>query len=244
VPFLRPLTGVLERPWFGAPFFMDQHAFTSVALDWAGQALSNARYLVERKFAEGGMAVWPRVLAWRNTMPSRAILSLGLGSVLLCSLSSCSKSEQNETVRGLQEENKVRSGQVVDLQQQVATLKAENEASKATIIKEFEDRLAKVRLLHEERVKQLEGQNATLMLELGSVRQEKLTLQEILDQRPRLQDSSQTRFGIERTIWMVLVVLPLIILFMIASKYHKLRGQLNLHVVQQASTLRSLENLR
>lgn len=177
-------------------------------------------------------------------MDSHTRLFLGFASVLLCCLSGCSKSEQNETVRGLQEENKVKSGQVVDLQQQVTTFRAEDKAGKATMLKEFEDRLAKMRLLHEEKVKQLEGQNATLMLELGSVRQEKLTLQEILDQRPRLQDAGQTRFGIERTIWMVLVVLPLVILFMIASKYHKLRGQLNLHVVQQASALRRLENVR
>jgi len=176
-------------------------------------------------------------------MHLRCILSAVLGSLLLSCSSGCSKSQQNETVRGLQEENKVRSGQVTDLQQQVTTLKAEIDASKATMAKEFEDRLAKVRLLHEEKVKHLEGQNATLMLELGSVRQEKLTLQEILDQRPRLQDASQTRFGIERTIWMVLVVLPLVILFMVASKYHKLRGQLNLHVVQQASALRQLERV-
>lgn len=152
-------------------------------------------------------------------------------------------SKQNETIQGLQEENKVLREQISTLQTQVTQLKAESEASRATAGKEFEDRLAKVRLLHEEKAKHLESQNAGLMLELGSIRQEKLTLQEILDSRPRMQDASQTRFGIERTVWMVLVVLPLVVLFMVASKYHKLRGQLNVHVVQQASALRRLERV-
>jgi hypothetical protein len=176
-------------------------------------------------------------------MHSRSVLSAIVGLLLVHCLAGCSNNDQNETVRGLQEENKVKGGQITDLQQQVASLKTELEASKATMTKDFEDRLAKVRLLHEEKVKQLEGQKAALMLELGSVRQEKLTLQEIIDLRPRLRDASQTRFGIERTIWMVLVVLPLVVLFMVASKYHKLRGQLNVHVVQQASTLRRLERV-
>uniref|UniRef100_A0A7C4QIH4 Uncharacterized protein n=1 Tax=Schlesneria paludicola TaxID=360056 RepID=A0A7C4QIH4_9PLAN len=176
-------------------------------------------------------------------MPYRVGASIAVSVIVLACLSGCGGSTQNETVRGLQEENKVLREQVGNLQKQVTELKAENESRKATIAKEFEDRLAKVRLLHEEKVKQLEGQIAGLMLELGAVRQEKLTLQEIIDQRPRLQDASQTRFGIERTIWMVLVVLPLLILFMVASKYHKLRGQLNVHVVQQASTLRRLERV-
>jgi outer membrane murein-binding lipoprotein Lpp len=177
-------------------------------------------------------------------MRSRNRLLLALGTALLCTLSGCGASDKYTTIQGLQEENKVLKGQVGSLQNEVEALKAEISASKATIAKEYEEQVAKVRLLHEERVKYLESQNSTLMLELGSVRQEKLTLQEIIDQRPRLEDASQTRFGIERTIWVLLVVLPLVILFMIASKYHKLRGQLNFQVVHQASTLRRLENLR
>lgn len=152
-------------------------------------------------------------------------------------------SDQNKTVQGLQEENKVLREQISTLQTQIGQLKAESEANKATAGKEFEDRLAKARLLHEEKVKHLESQNARLMLELGSIRQEKLTLQEMLDSRPRVQDASQTRFGIERTVWMVLVVLPLVVLLMVASKCHNLRGQLNVLVVQKASELRRLERV-
>ena len=177
-------------------------------------------------------------------MASRIASKFAVSVVMFAILSGCGDSTQNKTIQGLQEENKVLRGQVGDLKKQVAGLKAEYDASKATIVKEFEDRLGKVRLLHEERVKQLEGQSSTLMLELGSVRQEKITLQEIVDQRPRLREASQVRFGIERTIWMVLLVLPLVVLFMIASKYHKLRGQLQIHVIQQASSLRPLENVQ
>jgi hypothetical protein len=47
-------------------------------------------------------------------MVLRTALTLGLGTVLICSLSGCSESEQNVTVPGLQEQNKVLKGQGAD----------------------------------------------------------------------------------------------------------------------------------
>jgi hypothetical protein len=52
-------------------------------------------------------------------------------------------SGQNRTIHGLQEENKVLKGKIDDMEKQLVTLKAENEASQATRAKELEDRLVR-----------------------------------------------------------------------------------------------------
>lgn len=159
--------------------------------------------------------------------------------MLMC-LVGCGGSEQYKTIQGLQEQNKVLEEQVRALQAQVAEVKKENDSNKVTAGNDCEDRLAKIRLLNEEKVRHLESRNAELMLEMGTIQKEKITLQEFLDSGPRIQRYSDIRFGIERMIWGLIIIIFSFVLIIVANKYIILRGKLNAHVIQQASTLRQL----
>lgn len=161
-------------------------------------------------------------------------------------------SEKENTLEGCQERNKVLSDQVEDLKKQVAELKAETPAIRdrmeAELKKVREDlanqhsnELASIHQLHEEKVKKLEGDNADLQIQLGSVTKQKLALQELADAGQLLPGAERTRFSIERTIWGALLLVSLGLLMFVTGKYHKLRGQLNVTVVQRASQLREIE---
>ncbi|HEV8067076.1 MAG TPA: hypothetical protein VGP76_05015 [Planctomycetaceae bacterium] len=170
-------------------------------------------------------------------MALRALFASIVFAALICSAPGCGSSE-NRTIPGLQEENKVKGAHIEDLKSEIERLRAENSASKATLKKEFEDSLSKVQSLNEQKVKHLEGRNASLMLELGSLRQGRLAIEQVIDQRPRVERSKEIRFGIERMIWIALVLLPLIFLAMLASKYRTLRAHLNSTIMRQAGSVR------
>lgn len=155
----------------------------------------------------------------------------------------CGSSQEFKTVQGLQEKTRVLEQEVANLQKTKDDLIKDNVKSKVELSKDSEDRLVKIKLIYDEQIKNLESQNATLMLELGKVRQEKLVYQEIVEQEPRLQEANGIRFGIERMAWIALQTVSLVFVIVIATKNKSLHDKINSRVVQQASALRRLENV-
>lgn len=108
-------------------------------------------------------------------MIKREAAVIVFSALMLALLSGCSRSERaerNETVQGLQEENKVLREQIGMLQNQISQVKVEYEAIKSTANGAHEDQVAKLRSLDEEKVKHLELRIASLQIELGSVGEE------------------------------------------------------------------------
>jgi len=170
-------------------------------------------------------------------MNSRRISTCILLAV--CLVTGCGQSGDKETVRGLQEENRVFAARIAELEDQVRTLREENKAAKSLMKKEFEEHLTKVQQLQREKTAQLEGTIAELRLELGTVQREKLLLQETLDQGPRVQEAIGVRFSIERAIWILFLVVAVSLVLLLASKYFSLRSQLYSYIVRNVAGARN-----
>ena len=186
-----------------------------------------------------------------QTRSYMVIVFLGL-FITGCGKADPDKEKLIKTTEWLQERNKVLSDQVTELNAQVKVLKAENPAIKEhmeaqikkvqeDLAKQHESQMAQVRQLNEEKVKKLEGDKADLQISLGKVTKERLALQELADAGKLLPDAERARFGLERTIWAMLLVAALGVLMFVTSRYHKLRGQLYQSVVRRASQLQEIE---
>src|SRR5207253_217421 len=100
---------------------------------------------------------------------------------------------------------------------------------------EHKDQLTKLRELQRDKIVQLERTITDLHLELSNAQRERLALQEIVDQRPRLQQTAHVRFGIERLVWLALLTSALAALLLIGSKYTRLHRQLAHALLQRAA---------
>jgi hypothetical protein len=171
--------------------------------------------------------------------PSAVASSIALAICL--GVSGCSASDENTTPRGLQEENRVLRKAISGLEGQVKTLQAERAAGESSLNKDFEDRLSKLQQFHQEKLVQEEATVAGLRLELGAVQREKLAYRELIDRTPRVREAWEVRAGVAQTVQAILFVVPLVLLVMVAMKYHSLRDRMNLFVTQNASSYRAVE---
>jgi cytochrome c-type biogenesis protein CcmH/NrfG len=148
---------------------------------------------------------------------------------LLCS--GCGGDPQLETIHGLQEENKV-------LKQQVADLQAGSNSNVTTLRKQYEDQLATKVQLHREKVAQLEKEISDVRLDLGAIERERLTLKELLDQQPRLDDAKKVRAGTETMVLVVMLGLVLLVLGYLVFRHRATCDRLHLLTAQQVAELR------
>src|SRR5438067_12955128 len=104
-------------------------------------------------------------------------------ALLLLLLSGCEKG--NETLRGLQEENRILREQVGDLKAPLAAVNRESRQRVEDVRRLHEEQSAEAAAIERNKIAQLEGQVAALRLELGSVQREKVALAGLVDSRPR-----------------------------------------------------------
>jgi hypothetical protein len=153
----------------------------------------------------------------------------------------CDSSTDKQTLRGLQEENRVLKESIANLQEQAQAIKTDRLADVTALKKAQQEELGKLRELQREKTSQLEQTVADLRLELSSTQRERLALQAIVDQRPRVQDAVQVRLGIERLVWLVFLVCALAALMLIAGKYVRLQRQIAQSVLQQATLIQRMK---
>ncbi len=171
--------------------------------------------------------------------PSAVSSSISLAICL--GVPGCGESDDNTTLRGLQEENRVLRKAIAGLEGQIKALQVERAASESRLKRDFEDRQSRLQQLHQEKLAQREGTVAGLRLELGAVQRERLAYRELVDRTPRAREAQEVRTGVAQTVLAILFVVPLVLLLMVAMKYRALRERMNLFVTQNASTYRPLE---
>ncbi|HEV3445269.1 MAG TPA: hypothetical protein VG099_11540 [Gemmataceae bacterium] len=163
--------------------------------------------------------------AWRLLLLLFA-LAIGYG---------CGSSEDKQTLRGLQEENRLLKERLAELQQLSQALRTDKQENVSELKEEHKDQLTKLRELQQDKIAQLERAITDLRLELSSAQRERLALQEIVDQRPRQQQAAHIRFGIERLVWLALLTSALAALLLVASKYTRLHRQVAQVLLQRVA---------
>lgn len=147
----------------------------------------------------------------------------------------CGSSEDKQTLRGLQEENRLLKERLAELQQQSQTLRTDKQENVSELKEEHKDQLSKLRELQGDKIALLERTITDLHLELSNAQREQLALQEIVDQRPRQQQAAHIRFSIERLVWLALLTSALAALLLIGSKYTRLHRQVAQALLQRAA---------
>jgi outer membrane murein-binding lipoprotein Lpp len=169
----------------------------------------------------------------------RPLLYLACATVFITGCSG-NTPEQMATIRGLQEENKVLRARIAGLENEQKTSKQEVQALKQDAKKDFEEHVAKLNEYHRSRIAQLDGEIATLRLELGAIQREKLAMQEILDREPRMELAHRDRYQIELIVMGVLLLMTLLLLGYVALRYRIVRDRLNHLVMERVSELRMI----
>jgi hypothetical protein len=221
-----PWSGFEEQPWFRRSFFV-----------WySASLLARLLFLLE--------------VAIVNQMQRRVLLVFF--SLLVTGCGSPDKEKLLKTVEGLQDQNMVLRDRVKELKGQVADLKTELSAIKRgmetdtrtmleKLRKQHETEVAGLRQLYEEKVKTLEGDNADLYLRLGKTTKERLVLDELVGAGQRLPEGERSRFGIERSVYLLLLFVALGLTGFVSARYYVLRLQLHRLVVHRASQFQPIE---
>jgi len=179
-----------------------------------------------------------------------AILFSAITSLL--SLQGCgnNSSPQNETIRGLQEENRVLKNESTGLEKKLASLRqemqkleGEQEHNTETFKKEYDEIQARERELHRAESAKYEKEIANLRLQLGSTQREKIALQEILDSKPRIADAKKERTGLDTLVLLLLLGILLMVLTYVAYRYRTVSDRLNLLTMHQIGQMRHLRSL-
>ena len=181
-----------------------------------------------------------------------ACLSFLLAGILAFTLQGCGGGSppQNETIRGLQEENRVRKDESTGLDKKVASLQQERQklieeqASKVKALKnEFDEIQSKERELHRLESAKYEKEIANLQLQLGSSQREKIALQEIVDSKPRVAEAKQVRSGLDNLVLLLLLGIVLMVLAFVAYRYRTVSDRLNFLTMHQIGHMRHLGRL-
>ncbi|GDY06669.1 hypothetical protein LBMAG52_01550 [Planctomycetia bacterium] len=160
--------------------------------------------------------------------------------VCLCMFGCGDSNKPNETIRGLQEENKVLREQIAILESNKMTSDTELQSQIQSLKTSHEDSLTRERELHQKQAAQLEKEIATLRLDLGSSQREKIALQEIVDRGPRIKDATAARMGTDVLVLALLLGVSLVVLVFVVFRYRSASDRLNLLTMQQVSELRRL----
>ena len=161
--------------------------------------------------------------------------------VLLACLCSFGCAEKpNETIRGLQEENKVLREKIGIIEANKKEAGTESQSTIEGLKRNHEDSLTRERELHRSQVAQLEKVIASLRLDFGATQREKLALQEMVEREPRINEAHDSRKGADILVLIVLLGVPLIVLVYVTFRYRTVSDRLNLLTMQQAGELRRI----
>ena len=158
---------------------------------------------------------------------------------LLLSSSGCDSEEKktllgaNERISALERDNK-------HLLAEVARKEAELVAGKTTLSADFDKQLTTVKELNRQRVADLEGQVASLQIQLGSVSRERLTLQEIVDLKEHGPQMMQASMNRERLVWATCVFACVIPLLWVTTRFAAMKRSLNPYLLRRAAAAQSL----
>jgi hypothetical protein len=156
----------------------------------------------------------------------------------LCLYLGCGQDPKYETLRGLQEENQVLQERIGDPQGSKAVAGEEADARLQSLRTQYEDQLTTKERLHREKVAQLQREASDLRLRLATVLREKLTLEAMLDQQPRLKKAKTVRSRVQSLVLWMMLGLVLLILGYVSHRYRAARDRLHLLTMQQVSELR------
>lgn len=178
--------------------------------------------------------------------PLQTILtSLSLGMAFLV-LAGCGD-KPNETVRGLQEENKVLRERIQTLEKEKAD--TENSGNKRVEVirgdqqqrqKELEDSIVKLQEVHRTKVSQLESELASLHLELGATHREKIALQQALDASPRIEAGNNRSAFYGQIVLAIMLLLSVFFGLFFALRFWRTRDRLNHVVLTEVAQLRRI----
>lgn len=146
----------------------------------------------------------------------------------------------NETVRGLQEENKVLREKIAILESDKTANSTELQSQMQNMKTANENSLTRERELHRKNEAILEKEIATLRLELGSSQREKIALKEIVDRDPRIKEANAARMGTDVLVLIFLLGASLLVIVFVVFRYRSVSDRLNLMVMQQVSELRRI----
>lgn len=172
---------------------------------------------------------------------SNVLLHWPLACLLcLCAFGCGDSNKPNETIRGLQEENKVLREQIALLESNKAASDTELQSQIQSLKTTYEDSLTRERELHRTQAATLENENATLRLKLGSSQREKIALQEIVDREPRIKDATAARMGTDVWVLTLLLGASLLVIVFVVFRYRSASDRLNLLTMQQVGELRRI----
>lgn len=172
---------------------------------------------------------------------SNVLFCWPLASLLCLYTLGCGKSDKpNETIRGLQEENKVLREQIALLEGNKTASDTELQAQIENLKAAHEDSLTRERELHRTQVAQLEKEIATLRLALGASQREKIALQEIVDREPRIKDATAVRMGTDVWVLALLLGASLLVIVYVVFRYRSTSDRLNLLAMQQVGELQRI----
>ena len=157
-----------------------------------------------------------------------------------CTFGCGDSNKPNETIRGLQEENRVLREQIALLENNKTASDTELQSQIQSLKAAHEDSLTRERELHRTQAATLEKEIATLRLELGSSQREKIALQEIVDREPRIKDATAARMGTD--VWLLALLLgaSLLVIVFVVFRYRTASDRLNLLAMQQVGELRRI----
>jgi hypothetical protein len=158
----------------------------------------------------------------------------------LCTIGCSDLHKPNETIQGLQEENKVLREQTTLLENNKKVSVEELQSQMQSLKTAHEESLTRERELHHKQAAALEKEIASLRLELSSSQREKIALQEIVDREPRIKDATAARMGTDLWVLALLLVLSLLMNVFVVFSYRSANDRLNLLAMQQVGELRRL----
>lgn len=186
----------------------------------------------------------------RRPVDRRRTFRLGVLAGIVVVLG-CGSPDDVEALRGqvqVRDERIAAKDQVIaDKDSEIARLRGlltENGSTAAKKLdelkREYEDRRVDDTRLQSERSAHLEGQIAELRLELSAIQRDKLQLQEIVDQSPRIEQTKAIHHEWDLLVLGLLLLLSLLVIGFVAYRYREARDRLHLLTMQQVSELRRL----
>jgi hypothetical protein len=167
------------------------------------------------------------------------VLALNILVAVLGS-SGCGSNPDYQTIHGLQEENKVQKEKIAELEAKIKAGGQDAESHSQAARKECEAQLAQRDELHRQATAQAEKEISDLHLELGATRRERLTLKELLDQQPRIDEANKVRAGFSTmVIWIMFGSVVLLLAYMVYRE-KVARFELNSLTAKTVSDVRQL----
>ncbi len=155
--------------------------------------------------------------------------------LILCVCFGCKGDpDQINDPKALQDQLKVKIETIGDRDETILDLKQTIEAMEKSLPeqmeaqkKEYEDRIARIRLLHREAVAHLKSRQSELRMELTAVIQEKLVFEELVESEPRIEGAKKKRSHLLVMALLLLTITASAGMVLFANKYKRSREVVN-----------------